>query len=99
MTLSSCILLAAALFAIGVFGLLTRRHLIGVLLSVELMANAANLSFVAFARFRGGAAAQTFALFGVALTVAEVAVGLALVILLYRTYGQAHIDSAREMHG
>lgn len=99
MTLSAYILLAAALFAIGVYGLLTRRHVISVLLSVELMANAANLSFVAFGRFRGGVAGQTFALFGIALTVAEVAIGLALVILLYRTYGDTQIDTAREMKG
>ena len=99
MTLSGTILLAAALFAIGLYGLLTRRHLVSVLLSVELMANAANLSFVAFGRFRGGPAGQTFALFGIALTVAEVAVGLALVILLYRTYGETQIDTAQEMKG
>jgi len=99
MTLSGCILLASALFATGVYGLLTRRQLIAVLLSVELMANAANLSFVAFAHFRGGPAAQTFALFAIALTVAEVAVGLALVMLLYRTYGQTQVDTAREMKG
>jgi NADH-quinone oxidoreductase subunit K len=99
MSLSAYLLLASAMFAIGVYGLMTRRHLIGVLLAVELMANAANLSFVAFGRFRGGPAGQTFALFGLALTVAEVAVGLALVILLYRTYGQVQIDTAREMKG
>jgi len=99
MTLAPYILLAAALFAVGIYGLLTRRHLIGVLLSVELMANAANLSFVAFGRFRGGAAGQTFALFGIALTVAEVAIGLALVILLHRTYGETNIDTAGEMKG
>ncbi len=99
MTLQAYLLLAAALFAIGTYGLLTRRSLIGVLLSVELMANAANISFVAFGHYRAGAAAQTFALFAIALTVAEVAVGLALVILLYRSYGQTEIDSAREMKG
>ena len=99
MTLASTILLASALFAIGVYGLLTRRHLIGVLLSIELMANAANLSFVAFARFQGGAVGQVFALFALAITVAEVAVGLALVILLYRTYGRTQIDAATEMKG
>jgi NADH-quinone oxidoreductase subunit K len=97
MTPAAFVLLAAALFCVGVYGLLTCRHLIGVLLSVEIMANAANLSFVALGRFRGGAACQTFALFAIALTVAEVAVGLALVILLYRTYGQTQIDTAREM--
>ena len=97
MSLSAYLLLASAMFAIGVYGLMTRRHLIGVLLAVELMANAANLSFVAFGRFRGGPAGQTFALFGLALTVAEVAVGLALVLLLYRSHGDTKVDLASEM--
>lgn len=96
MTLSHCLLLAAALFSVGVYGLLTRRHAIAVLLSVELMANAANLAFVAFSRFRGGPG-QLFALFALALTVAEVAVGLALVILLYRSHRDTRIDLASEM--
>lgn len=96
MTLANCLLLASALFCIGVFGLLTRRNAIAILLSVELMANAANICFVAFNRFRGGNG-QTFALFALALTVAEVAVGLALVILLYRSHRDTRIDLASEM--
>lgn len=99
MTLSSCLLLATALFAVGVYGLLTRRHLVAILLSVELMANAANLSFVAFAHFRGGAAGQMFALFALAITVAEVAVGLALVLLLYRSHRDTRVDVAKELRG
>lgn len=97
MTLSACLLLATALFSVGVYGLMTRRHVVAILLSVELMANAANLSFVAFAHFRGGATGQLFALFAIAITVAEVAVGLALVMLLYRTHGDTRIDAASEM--
>jgi len=96
MTLSHCLLLATALFSVGVYGLLTRRHAIAVLLSVELTANAANLCFVAFGSLRGGSGAL-FALFALALTVAEVAVGLALVILLYRSHRDFLIDLAREM--
>ncbi len=100
MTLSSCLLLATALFCIGVFGLLSRRQPIAVLLSVELMANAANVVFVSFGRFRGGSVGQVFATFGIALTVAEVAVGLALVILLYRTQlTEASLEKATEMKG
>ncbi len=100
MTLSTCLLLAAALFCIGIFGLLSRRQPIAILLSVELMANAANIVFVAFSRYRGGAAGQIFATFSIALTVAEVAVGLALVILLYRSHHrEARLDRATEMHG
>lgn len=97
MTLSSCLLLATALFAIGIYGLLTRRQAMAVLLCVELMANAANLSFVAFSRFRGGATGQIFAAFSIALTVAEVAVGLAIVILLYRSRGDTRLELASEM--
>ena len=97
MTLSSTLILATALFSVGLYGLLTRRQAVAVLLSVELMANAANLCFVAFGAFRGGAMGQTFAVFSIALTVAEVAVGLALVILLYRSHGDARIDLANEM--
>ena len=99
MTLETSLLLAAALFSVGIYGLLTRRQAIAMLLSIELMANAANISFVAFSRFRGGHVGQTFALFALAITVAEVAIGLALVILLYRTWSDTRVDAARELHG
>lgn len=99
MTLSSCIVLCAAMFSVGVYGLLTRRHAVAILLSIELMANAANLSFVAFSHFRGGTTGQVFAIFALAITVAEVAVGLALVLLLFRTYGGTLADAARELRG
>ena len=94
-----CLLLAALLFSIGVFGLLTRRNAIGVLLSIELMANAVNINLVAFSRVHGGAAGQVFALFAIALTVAEVAVGLALVILMARQRRTIDIGEARDLHG
>jgi NADH:ubiquinone oxidoreductase subunit K len=100
MTLSSCLILAAGLFCLGVFGLISRRQPIAILLSVELMANAANVVFVSFGRFRGGTSGQVFATFSIALTVAEVAVGLALVILLYRSHQhEARLDRATEMRG
>ncbi len=94
-----CLLLAALLFAIGVFGLLTRRNAIGVLLSIELMANAVNINLVAFSRVHGGAAGQVFALFAIALTVAEVSIGLALVILMARQRRTIDIGEARDLHG
>jgi NADH-quinone oxidoreductase subunit K len=94
-----CLLLAALLFAIGVFGLLTRRNAIGVLLSIELMANAVNINLVAFSRIHGGAAGQVFALFAIALTVAEVSVGLALVILMARQRRTIDIGEASDLHG
>jgi NADH-quinone oxidoreductase subunit K len=99
MGLAPYLLLSSALFALGVFGLLTRRNAVGVLASVELMANAANINLVAFARFRGAATGQIFALFATALTVTEVALGLALVILLYRARADVSIDTAKELRG
>ncbi len=97
MTLSSCLLFGAALFSIGIYGLITRRQVIAVLLSVELMANAANVCLAAFSRCRGGAGGQVFAAFSIAITVAEVSVGLAILILLYRTHGDTRIDAVTEL--
>jgi NADH-quinone oxidoreductase subunit K len=94
-TLTSTLLLAAALFCIGLYGLLTRRQAIALLLSLELMANSANIVFVAFAHFRG-TPGQPLVLFSLAITVAEVAVGLALVMLLARRHGDTDVDLAQE---
>jgi len=95
-TLTSCILLASAVMAIGVYGVVTRRQAVAMLLSVELMANSANIVFASFAHFRGGPSAQVFVLFALALTVAEVAIGLALVMLLYRRHGDTSLALASE---
>ena len=95
MTLERCIVLASLLFCIGVYGLLTRRHAIAMLLCIEIMLNAANIAFVAFAKF-GGGPGRIFVLFALAITVAEVAVGIALVMALYRRHGDTVIDAASE---
>ncbi|MEZ4226231.1 MAG: NADH-quinone oxidoreductase subunit NuoK [Polyangiaceae bacterium] len=95
--LSYLLLLAAALFCLGVFAVLTRQNAIGLLLGVELMANAVNLNLVGFSRYLGGHSGQVFAVFAIALTVAEVVVGLALVILLYRTQQDVRVDRANTL--
>lgn len=97
MGLSAYLLLSAALFAIGVFGLVTRKNAVGVLASVELMANAVNLDLVAFSRFLGTTTGQIFTLFSVAITVAEVVVGLALVIVLFRSRGGTELSLISEL--
>lgn len=97
MPLSAYVLVAAALFCIGIYGVLTRRNAIGLLLSVELMANAVSINFVAFSRYHDGHVGQVFAVFAIALTVAEVVVGLALVMLLYRARKDVVVDAAREL--
>lgn len=99
MPLTSVLLLSMALFCIGVFGVLSRRNAIGILLGVELMANAVNINLVAFSRFQGGVVGQVFAVFAIALTVAEVVVGLALVILLYRSRKDVRVDEANALSG
>ncbi len=90
---------ASVMFSLGVYGLLSRRNAIGVLLSLELMANAVNINLVAFARFSSGTVGQVFTLFAIALTVAEIVVGLAIVILLQRTHRDIRVDVAEEMRG
>jgi NADH-quinone oxidoreductase subunit K len=95
MGLRAYVLLAAAMFAIGLFGVLTRRNAIGILLGIELMLNAVNINLVAFARFNGDLAGMAFTLFTIAITVAEVAVGLAIVIVIFRarkTVEADHLD-------
>jgi NADH-quinone oxidoreductase subunit K len=97
-TLRALLLVATALFSIGIYGLLTRRQAVALLLSIEVMANAANLVFVAFARY-GGAPGHPLVLFALAITVAEVAVGLALVLVLYRRHGDTLLELASEAKG
>ena len=95
MGLSAYLTLSAVVFAIGLFGVLTRRNAIGILLGVELMLNAVNINLVAFSHFRGDVIGMVFTLFAICITVAEVALGLALVILLFRsrrTVIADHID-------
>ena len=78
------LVVAALVFAIGLFGVLTRRNAVGILLGIELMLNAVNINLVAFARLHGDIVGVLFATFTIAITVAEVAVGLAIVIMIFR---------------
>jgi len=93
-SLSHYLVVAALLFSLGVFGALTRRNAIAILMSVELMLNAANLSFVALARHLPGPLlqGQLFALFVIAIAAAEAAVALAIVLGLYRNFKTVNVD-------
>ena len=97
--LMNWVLLAAAMFSVGLYGLLTRRNAIAMLLSVELMLNAVNLNLVAFSHARGDHTGQVIAIFAMALTVAEVAIGLALLMQLSRNRRSLEIDRATELSG
>ena len=82
--LQGYLVLAALVFAIGLFGVLTRRNAVGILLGIELMLNAVNINLVAFARFNGDLGGVVFTLFTISITVAEVGLGLAIVIVIFR---------------
>ena len=84
MMLNQFLLLAAILFCIGVYGVLTRRNGVLVLMSVELILNAVNINLVAFGAFRDNIMGDVFAVFVIAVAAAEVGVGLAMVLLMYR---------------
>lgn len=96
------LLISSLLFSIGLAGALIRRSAILVLISIELMLNAANLNFIAFWRFRPHPEEMTgviFAMFSIAVAAAEAAVGLALVIAIYRHYKTTNLDEITAMKG
>ena len=91
------LLLSAAIFCTGVFGVLTRRNALIFLMSVELMLNAANINLVAFSLQFGGLTGQVFALFVIALAAAEVAIGLGIILVLYRNFADVDVTEATTM--
>jgi NADH-quinone oxidoreductase subunit K len=97
--LKAYLLLAAAVFAIGLFGVLTRRNAVGILLGIELMLNAVNLNLVAFAWAGAGVGGWVLTLFTIAITVAEVAVGLAIVIVIFRVRRTVEADHLSLLRG
>ncbi len=98
-TISPYILLSAVLFTMGVIGFLTRRNAIMIFMSVELMLNSANLAFVAFAHQWGQLDGQMFVFFVMAVAAAEVAVGLALIVTVFRTKQSANVDELNQLKG
>lgn len=95
------LVLAAGLFSIGLFGALSRRHVVSMLMGIELMLNAVNINLIAFWRYTqpdqvGG---MIFALFVIVVAAAEAAVGLAMAIAIYRTWQTVNIDSVDSMRG
>jgi NADH-quinone oxidoreductase subunit K len=89
--------LSAILFTIGLSGVLMKRNALIVMMSVELMLNAANLTFLAFARQSGNVSGHAIAFFVIAVAAAEAAVGLAIVIAIYRTRGAINVDEVRAL--
>ena len=99
MMLNQFLMLAAVLFCIGVYGVLARKNAVLVLMSIELMLNAVNVNLVAFGAFRDSVIGQVFALFVIAIAAAEVGVGLAIVLLIFRNRANIDLDQSDLMKG
>ena len=99
MLLNEFLLLGAALFCIGVYGVIARKNAVMVLMSIELILNAVNINLLAFSLFNHNVDGNTFALFIIAVAAAEVGVGLAMVLLVYRNRRSISLDELSEMKG
>lgn len=99
MLVTQFLILAAALFALGVYGLLVRRNIVLILLSVELMLNAVNINLVAFESVlvTSEAVGQIFAIFVITVAAAEVGIGLAIVLMIFRNRRSANVDDLNLM--
>lgn len=101
-TLQVFLIVSAALFSVGLLGALSRRHAIFILIGIEMMLAAANLNFIAFWRFSPQSQSPTgvmIAIFSIAIAAAEAAVGLALVIAVYRHYRTTNVDHLNQLKG
>lgn len=97
--LSAYVALATVVFIIGVVGVLIRRNIIIILLSIELMFNAANINFAAFAHYLGDLSGQIFVFFTLTVAAAEVAIGLAIIIALHRSRTSIEADNLHLLKG
>jgi NADH-quinone oxidoreductase subunit K len=96
-TLGSYIALSGIIFSIGLVGVMNSRNVLKVLLSLELLLAASNLSFVAFSKFNGDYAGQLIVFFVILVAAAEVAIGLAIIVLMYRRLSTIQADELKEM--
>ena len=99
MLLNEFLLLAAVLFSIGVYGVIARRNGVAVLMSIELILNAVNINLIAFSAMNSAISGQVFALFVIAIAAAEVGVGLAIVLVIYRNRRSIDLDEVDLMKG
>jgi NADH-quinone oxidoreductase subunit K len=97
--IAEALFFSAILFAIGVVGVLTRRNALIVFMCVELMLNAVNLSFVALSKLHGGTLGQVFVVFVMTVAAAEAAVGLAIVIAVFRHFGTVDLQNIKLLRG
>ncbi len=98
-SVNAFLMLSGTIFTIGLVGVIIRRNLITVLMSVELMLNAVNINLVAFSYHLSSLEGQIFTIFIITVAAGEAAVGLAIIIQLYRLRGSINVDEARELNG
>ncbi|MEY4339636.1 MAG: NADH-quinone oxidoreductase subunit [Actinomycetota bacterium] len=99
MLVNQFLILGALLFCMGVYGVLTRKNAVMVLMSIELILNSVNINLLAFDRLNGSSDGGVFALYIIAVAAAEVGVGLAMVLLIYRNRKSISLDDLSEMKG
>ena len=99
MTLNYFLILSAFLFCTGMYGVLARRNGVAILMSIELMLNAVNINLIAFSAFHHSVSGQIFSLFIITIAAAEVGVGLAIVLLIYRNFRSPDLDRVDQLKG
>jgi NADH:ubiquinone oxidoreductase subunit K len=99
MLINEFLLLGAVLFCIGVYGVIARKNAVMVLMSIELILNSVNINLLAFSQLHQNADGNVFALYIIAVAAAEVGVGLAMVLLIYRNRKSISLDELSEMKG
>ena len=100
LALSHFLVLAAILFSLGLYCVVTRRNAIGILMGIELILNSANINYVAFARYgQGGYDGQLFAIFVIMLAAAEAAIGLAIVLGIYQRFETIDVEATDRLRG
>jgi NADH:ubiquinone oxidoreductase subunit K len=99
MLINEFLLLGAVLFCIGVYGVIARKNAVMVLMSIEVILNSVNINLLAFSRLNGDVDGNVFALYIIAVAAAEVGVGLAMVLLVYRNRKSISLDELSEMKG
>ncbi len=99
MILNQFLILSAVIFCIGIYGVLVRRNGVLVLMSIELMLNAVNLNLIAFSAYLNETSGQVFVLFVITIAAAEVGVGLAIILLLFRNFRSPDLDQAQQLKG
>ena len=100
-SLQSYLIIAAMLFSMGIYGVVTRKNAIAILMGIELILNSANINFIAFNRFGGmqNLDGHVFSIFVIVLAAAEAAVALAIIINLFKNLGTVNVDEAKELKG